>query len=235
MAFTCTFSHGTLLVLVWAALSFAVFYHTLEIIPLLPIPNEVQFGLLAVSISIIILLPVAGWLGDTWIGRYRVIIFGSFMSFLALWTNLIAFVMLQFNWTPIPALVVLCIAMPVSIIGTGSIMINMLPFTIDQMIGFSGEAIGAAIQWIWWGCSVATLPPKLLLCLPVASQLTDILAATTLAMTVFCLSLILITDCLCNHKLEVHFKPSSPLKTGLDGSECSTMLVRPSTLSAAVH
>ena len=213
----CSFSHGTLLVLVWAVLSYAAFYHTLAALPLLPIPNEVQFGLKIVCGFLTLLMPVAGWLGDTWIGRYRVIISGSLLSIVALWIVLIAFIVLQFNWTPIPALVVLCIAMPVSIIGTGSIMITMLPFTIDQMIGASGDNIGAAVQWVWWGWSVAAVVHELILCMPVVisiPQLTGIQAALFLAIATFCLSLILITDCLYHHKLEVHFKPCSPLKTG---------------------
>ena len=150
----CSFSHLTL---VWSTLSSAAFHFTLGIIPLLPVPNKVQLGILVTSVvTVIMLMPVAGWLGDTWIGRYRVIIAGSLLSKVALWTVLIAFVVLQFNWTPIPALVVLCIAIPVSIVGTGSIMISMLPFAVDQMIGASGEAISAAVQWNWWGYSVAT-------------------------------------------------------------------------------
>ena len=212
----CSFSHGTLLVLVWAVLSYAAFNHILRVIPLLPIQNEVQFGLKIVCGSLSLLMPVAGWLGDTWIGRYRVIISGSLLSIVALWIALIAFVVLQFNWTPIPALVMLCIAMPVSIIGTASIMITMLPFKIDQMIGASDEAISAAVQWIWWGWSVAGVTQELVLCLPVVisiPQLNGIQAAIFLAICTFCLSLILITDCLYHHKLEVHFKPCSPLKT----------------------
>ena len=212
----CSFSHGTLLVLVWAVLSYAAFYHTLAAIPLLPIPNEVQFGLKIVYGFLMLLMPVVGWLGDTWIGRYRVIISGSLLSIVALWIVLIAFVVLQFNWTPIPALVVLCIVMPVSIIGTGSILITMPPFIIDQMIGASGEDISAAVQWIWWGWSVAGVTQELILCLPIVisiPQLTGMQAALFLAIVTFCPSLILITDCLYHHKLEVHFKPCSPLKT----------------------
>ena len=213
----CSFSRGTLLVLVWGILLYFALYCTLGAISLLPVPNEVQFGLTIVcGILLPILMPVAGWLGDTWIGRYRVIIAGSLLSTVALWTILIAFIVLQFNWTPIPALVVLCIAMPVSIVGTVSSIVNMLPFTIDQMIGASGEAISAAVQWSWWGHSVARLAQELLLCLPVVistPQLTGILAATMLATVTFCLSLILITDCLYHQKLEVHFKPCNPLKT----------------------
>ena len=212
----CSFSRGTLLVLVWGILSYVALFYTLGAISLLPVPNEVQFGLTIVCGFLLLLMPVAGWLGDAWIGRYRVIIAGSLLSTVALWTILIAFIVLQFNWTPIPALVVLCIAIPVSIVGTGSNTMNMLPFTIDQMIGASGEAIGAAVQWSWWSYSLSTLAHELLLCLPVVistPQLTGILAATMLATVTFCLSLILITDCLYHQKLEVHFKPYSPLKT----------------------
>ena len=211
-----SFSHGTLLVLVWAVLSYAAFKHILRVSPLLPIPNEVQFGLKIVCGCLSLLMPVAGWLGDTWIGRYRVIISGSLLSIVALWIVLIAFIVLQLNWTPIPALVVLCIAMPVSIIGTGSIMITMLPFMIDQMIGASDVAICAAVQWIWWGWSVAGVIQELVLCLPILvsiPQLTGIQVALSLAIFTFCISLILITDCLYHRKLEVHFKPCSPLKT----------------------
>ena len=213
----CSFSHGTLLMLVWTILSYGAFFHILAAISLLPIPIEVQFGLYIVCGSLsLLLMPVVGWLGDSWIGRYRVIISGSLLSIVAHWIILIAFIVLQFNWTPIPALVVLCIAMPVSIIGTGSIMITMVPFTIDQMIGASGEGISAAVQWIVWGYSITTLTKQLLQCMPVVSstqELIDIQAALFLAIVIFCLSLILITDCLYHHKLEVHFKPCSPLKT----------------------
>ena len=57
----CSFSHGTLLVLVWAVLSYAAFNHILGVSPLLPIPNEVQFGLKIVCGSLSLLMPVAGW------------------------------------------------------------------------------------------------------------------------------------------------------------------------------
>ena len=200
-----------------ALLISAAFHFTWGVVPLLPVPNEIQVSILGLcGLSLIVLMPVAGWLGDTWIGRYRVIISGSLLSTVALWTILIAFIVLQFNWTPIPALVVLCIAIPVSMVGTGSIMISMLPFAIDQMIGASSEAFSAAILWSWWGYSVATLTQELLLCLPVVistPQLTGIQAATMLATVTLCLSLILITDCLYHQKLEVHFKPCSPFKT----------------------
>ena len=212
----CSFSHGTLLVLVWAALSYGSSYYTPYVIELLPIPHEVRFGLKVICNSLILLMPVLGWLGDAWIGRYRIIMCGSLLSMVALWIVLIAFIVLQFNWTPIPALVVLCIAMPVSVIGTQSNAMNMLPFTIDQMIGASGEAISAAVQWNWWSRSVASLAQELIVCLPVVismPQLTGIQAAIFLAIVTFCLSSILITDCLCHHKLEVHFKPCSPLKS----------------------
>ena len=57
---------------------------------------------------------------------------------------------------------------------------------------------------------------ELILCLPIVisiPQLTGIQAVILLAIVTFCPSLILITDCLYHHKLEVHFKPCSPLKT----------------------
>ena len=36
-------------------------------------------------------------------------------------------------------------------IGTGSLYTNMLPFTLDQMIGASAEELSAVVQWYYWG------------------------------------------------------------------------------------
>ena len=74
----------------------------------------------------------------------------------------------------------------------------------------------SVLQYSGAGGVTARLAQELLLCLPVVistPQLTGILAATMLATVTFCLSLILITDCLYHQKLEVHFKPCNPLKT----------------------
>ena len=70
----------------------------------------ILFGVLCV------LLPVVGWVGDSLLGRYRVIIAGFILLNAAFLTLLSAFVMLQLNWTqiPVPAVVILCVCVTVN-------------------------------------------------------------------------------------------------------------------------
>ena len=115
---------------------------------------------------VIVLLPVVGWVGDSLLGRYRAIIAGLFLLTAAFLTFLSAFVMLQFNWTQIPAIIMLCVSQLMNLFGLGSIYINMLPFMIDQMIGATADDIGAAVQWCLWTFAIGPLT-QYLVCLPI--------------------------------------------------------------------
>ena len=193
------------------------FLTNLHVTPLLPIPNEIQTGISLVSFAMSpVVMLVAGLLGDTKIGRYRVITAGAQVSMVAVLAILSAFVMLQFNCTLVPGIVLMFIALPVCVAGMGSGLVCVLPFIIDQMIGASAEDIGAAVQWTYWGGAVVNIATQLLLCLPVViveSQLKSMLATVFLAVIMFGITTILITDCLWHKLLEVHFKTANPLTT----------------------
>ena len=62
--------------------------------------------------------------------------------------------MVQFDRTPIPAVIILCVSQLISVIGTGNLQINISPFIIDQMIGASADDINSAVQWNCWTFSV---------------------------------------------------------------------------------
>ena len=98
-------------------------------------------------IGLWVLLPVAGWVGDYLLGRYQAIIIGFLLLPVALVSFGGAIIMMQFDWTPIPAVIMLCVSQLISVIGTGNLQINILPFIIDQMIGASADDISAAVQW----------------------------------------------------------------------------------------
>ena len=70
--------------------------------------------------------------------------------------------MLQFNWTQIPAIVILCVSQFIALVGLGS----MLPFIIDQMIGAAADDISAAVQWCYWTFAFGLLT-RYLVCLPI--------------------------------------------------------------------
>ena len=115
-----------------------------------------------------------------------------------------AFIMLQFNCTLVPGIVLMFIALPVCMAGMACSLVCVLPFIIDQMIRTSADDIGAAVQWTYWGAAVVNIAIELILCSPVVivkPQLKSILPMALLSVITFSLTTILITDCLC-HKLK---------------------------------
>ena len=176
---------------------------------LLLFPNPVLNSFLSTAyVALLVLLPVAGWIGDSLFGRYRAITVGSFLLAVAYLLILISFVMLQFDWT-IPAFVVMCISLPAAAIGGGTFFISSLPFVIDQMIGDSADDIIAAIQWYCWAFALGIAAQYLPICLSIVTQRQNILLLY-LSFSFLSLSVVLITDCLCHKWLDVHYKKSKP-------------------------
>ena len=164
-------------------------------------------------IGLWVLLPVAGWMGDSFLGRYRAIVFGVFITMLSLLILLCATVTLQFIWTPIPAIAtVLYLYILVIVCSMGNVYTNTLPFIIDQMIGASADDISAIVQWYYWSFSLGVSIPYFIAILPI-EQLQQNLLVISLTIIFLCLSTVLITDCLCHKWLDIHYKSSSPFKT----------------------
>ena len=127
---------------------------------------------------------------------------------------LVVLTMLQFNWTPIPAFIILSIALPMGVVGVGSSFVNLLPFTLDQMMGETAEELSAAVQWYWWGFSAGILTQKSLECITIFSTtpLQVIIAVLGLALSTFSISTIILSDCLCHHWLDTHHKTNKPIR-----------------------
>ena len=174
------------------------------------VSTELKAWLIPFSV-LCVLLPVVGWVGDSLLGRYRAIIAGFFLLTVAFLTFLSAFVMLYFNWTLIPAIIILGVSQLMNLLCLGSIYINMLPFMIDQMIGATADDIGAAVQWCFWTFAIGLLP-QYLVCIPIP-QLQNNLPVLNIILTSLDLSVVLITDCLFHTWLDNNFRSSNPLKT----------------------
>ena len=95
--------------------------------------------------------PVTGWVVESWLGRHRSITVGFFLSMTEMLLLVTAFIMLQFSSTLIPAFARSFIALLIGSVGIGIISTILLPFTLDQMIGASGDELSAAVQWCYWG------------------------------------------------------------------------------------
>ena len=145
-------------------MGFVLLSITVNLIPLISNFNE-DLSTYPVITPVLVLLPVAGWISDSLLGRYRAITFGNFLLTVAYLVILISFVMLQFDWT-IPAFVLIYISLSAAGFGGGTFFISSLPFLIDQMIGASADDIIAAIQWYCWAFAVGVAAQHLLYAYP---------------------------------------------------------------------
>ena len=178
------------------------------------LPYSLNIAVRDILIALYVLLPVTGWVAESWLGRYRAIVVGLVLSSITVLTLQAAFVMLQFDWTPIPVFTLLVIIMPIGIFGFGSFYTVMLPFALDQMIGASAEQLSAAVHWFFWGFNNGLLLKDVLECVPIPDQLQylDILPVILLTLATLCLSAVLIMDCLYHKWLDTNNKTGNPIK-----------------------
>ena len=178
------------------------------------LPDNLNIAVKDILIALYVLLPVTGWVAESWLGRYRAIVVGLVLSSITVLTLQVAFVMLQFDWTPIPAITLLVISMLIGIFGFGSFYTIILPFALDQMIGASAEQLSAAVHWFFWGFNNGALLKDVLECVPIPNQLQylDILPVIFLILGTLCLSAVLMMDCLYHKWLDTNNKTGNPIK-----------------------
>ena len=178
------------------------------------LPHNLKIALEYVEMALFVFLPVTGWLAESWLGRYRAIVVGLLLSLVTILTLQAVFVMLHFDWTPIPALVLIILGFLISTFGIGSFYTITLPFALDQMIGASAEQLSAAVQWYCWVFFLGLLIKHILECIPLPNQFhyLDILPVIFLTLGTLCFSAVLIMDCLYHKWLDTNNKTGNPIK-----------------------
>ena len=176
--------------------------------------DNLKLSLDYVHVALFVLLPVTGWVAESWLGRYRAIAVGLVLSMATILAAQATFIMLQFDWTPIPAFVLIVMGLVIGTFGFGSFYTIMLPFALDQMIGASAEELSAAVQWYCWGLNIAVLLVHILGCVPIPNQLQylDILPVIFFTLGTLCWSAVLIMDCLYHKWLDTNNKTGNPIK-----------------------
>ena len=88
--------------------------------------------------------PFIGFLADCYIGRFKVLKVAQYLVLLAVTLKILGKLVICNDYILYVAIAFLVLA------GTGYIA-TMLQFTLDQLVGASGEQLTFAIYWLLWG------------------------------------------------------------------------------------
>ena len=187
-------SRGAILVLIWDLM--------IGISGNLLIQVTHIFSLLGTIVTLCLTLIVlfAGFFGDFLISRYKLVLVGTYASFLLL-IPLVIIVTLHLSSHLLLVLQILC---TLSVITTGVVRVILLPFNIDQLIGSSSDELTAVIHWHNVGPVVALFFGKMI------SLETNNLLVSLLCYSVCIIS---VTAVLVSHNLFNHYLDTTPVNT----------------------
>ena len=110
-----------------------------------------------VSVSFLITTPLFGWIADSWIGRYKVILYSIITQ--TIWCVILNIsLVIPYSHISIK-LQYLCFILNTVIYA--AFQASLLPFVIDQMIGGLADELSAAVNWWFWSTSTPYVVKKL--------------------------------------------------------------------------
>ena len=153
---------GAIMILVWTFLAVSTYYYLDKATNILPYVERI--GKYAFGFT----LPLAGWLADVYIGRYKVIRWSMWImwvgSMLATASSVVA--QLVQNYIKIHN-IILFVNVLVITVGLGGYQSNVIQFGLDQLQDASSTEITAFICWYVWivYCSLGVFSSISLTCL----------------------------------------------------------------------
>ena len=164
--------------------------------------------ILDLKLASMIISPFFGWLADVKLGRYKVIVFASLVSFICAILELIfGGVYLVSN------VLITSIAFIVNNICFTCFSAAMLPFVTDQLIGASSDKLSSVVHWFYFFRHIGlffTDVENLSVVMVDNKQYSNI--ATVLFTCGLSTALIIISDCLCLQWLDRTHKVTNPIK-----------------------
>ena len=138
------------LLIIWETL-FSVYRRILTFMPIIFHFNLQinQYGLVSATS---IFFPIGGMIADVRCGRYRVIIASVYICLISFLFGLISFLLwsLEYRLT-VPVLTMLYAGFFLLLVGSGGFESNIIPFSIDQLMGSSSDQLSALIYWHMFG------------------------------------------------------------------------------------
>ena len=155
-------SKGAILVLFWSLLVNLNFYTTISGVS--DVANSLNVGeLLTYIITEVVIAvstlfyPLAGWIADVHLGRYKTIKYSLWL----MWFGLLILVIAQTVWymdTSQPYIIpyaIVPLSCLITVIGNAGFQATVLPFGTDQLVDASGETISSFIHWQFWATFVS--------------------------------------------------------------------------------
>ena len=144
------------------------------------------------------LWPFLGLVNDVFVSRYKLLLFCVYVSLLCpilYWSAYTAVVYEAYT----TGLIIACILFGFKGILFPCFQTTLLPFNIDQLIGYSSDELTAVIHWHRTAIYSSTLVISIL------SVYTEIFAFQWVSLTIFCFCIVavLVSHCLFNHHLDI--------------------------------
>ena len=214
-------SKGAILVLLWNCLilngNFIVGLAIPEAIFLSTVHNEGRYYLIVTlirSLLLILVYPLARWIADVYVGRYRVIkasfwLMWTASIFLGISSRIYRLFSPDHKWVPIATQVALMLLVLAMEAGRAGFLANVIPFGIDQLLSASGEQLSGFITWFVFTFYLNfTAVPFLFSCPLLASSPDNILLWVIFQASLLSVGLIL--DSFCRHWLVLEPRTSNP-------------------------
>ena len=157
-------SKGAILVIIWTALAWPNDIFNVEDLN----PNNVVYLAFLFWNTFYLcglFYPFAGWIADSWTGRYKFLIASLYISFIATIVSGCGSVLgycQRYSYITdknviIVAEVFAYVGFIFRLVGHSGFAANAIPYLIDQMIGARADQLSAAIHWDYWGIHLGNI------------------------------------------------------------------------------
>ena len=203
-------SKGAVLVIVWSLLTWACSSASAANV-------EVIFQTTAFEIingvTTVVLYVFIGWLADVYFGRYKVMKVSVWLMWLGSVCGTLLLVIHFLSPHDVLKYISIVVAYACSVVGSTGLIVNVVPFGTDQMVGASSEEISAFIHWFVWAMYTGEGSGYMVNSLSCTVIKGDQTILVSMLFAVAVSSVALCLDFLCRNWLVIESVSQNPLKS----------------------